>query len=54
MKDNEWEYFDIAMGLNTSRLCLVDDILFNIVGDETTPCLWSKMESLYMTKSLTK
>jgi hypothetical protein len=29
-----------------------DDVLFNIIGEETTTGLWSRMESLYMMKSL--
>jgi hypothetical protein len=32
---------------------LEDDVLFNIVGEETTTGLWSREESLYMTKSFT-
>jgi hypothetical protein len=39
--------------LSTIRLCLVDDVLFNIIGEDTTSSLWSNLESLYMTKSLT-
>jgi hypothetical protein len=39
--------------LSTIRLCLADDVLFNIVGDDTKSDLWSNLESLYMKKSLT-
>jgi hypothetical protein len=50
----EWEWEDLdAKALSTIRLCLADDVLFNIVGEDTTSGLWSKLESLYMTKSLT-
>jgi hypothetical protein len=50
----EWEWEDLdAKSLSTIRLCLTDEVLFNIVGEDTTPSLWSKLESLYMTKSLT-
>jgi hypothetical protein len=52
MTNEEWKDLD-AKSLSTIRLCLVDDVLFNIVGNDTTSGLWSKMESLYMTKSLT-
>jgi hypothetical protein len=52
MKNEEWEDLD-AKSLSTIRLCLADDVLFNIVGEDTTSGLWSKMEILYMTKSLT-
>jgi hypothetical protein len=49
----EWEWEDLdAKSLNTICLCLVDEVLFNIVGEDTTSSLWIKLESLYMTKSL--
>jgi hypothetical protein len=53
MTNEECEDLD-AKALSTIRLCLADDVLFNIVGEDTTPGLWSKLESLYMTKSLTR
>ena len=34
-------------------LCLVDDVLFNIIGETSAASLWNKLESLYMTKSVT-
>jgi hypothetical protein len=52
MTELEWEDMD-AKDLSTIRLCLADDALFNVVGKHTTSGLWSKLESLYMTKSLT-
>jgi hypothetical protein len=51
MMNEEWEDLD-AKSLSTIHLCLVDDVLFNIVGEDTTSGLWSKLESLYMMKSL--
>ena len=39
--------------LSTIRLCLSYDVLFNIVEEDSTTDLWVKLESLYMTKSLT-
>jgi hypothetical protein len=51
MTNEECEDLD-AKALSTIRLCLVDDIMFNIIGEDTTLGLWSKFESLYMTKSL--
>jgi hypothetical protein len=51
MKNEEWEDLD-ENSLSIIRLCMVDDVLFNIVGEDTTSGLWSKLESLYMTKSL--
>jgi hypothetical protein len=51
MTDEDWEDLD-SRTLSTIRLCLADEVLFNIIGEETTTSLWSRMESLYMTKSL--
>ena len=53
MTDDEWEDLDVK-ALSKIRLCLVYDVLFNIVGEKSTVSLWGKLESLYMTKSLTK
>jgi hypothetical protein len=50
--DEDWDEID-ARALSAIRLCLVDDVLFNIVAEKTTVGLWTKLESLYMTKSLT-
>jgi hypothetical protein len=50
--DEDWEDLN-ARALNTICLCLENEVIFNIVGKETTMGLWNKLESLYMTKSLT-
>jgi hypothetical protein len=52
MTEWEWEYID-EKALSTIRLCLADEVLFNIVGEDTTSGLWSKLKSLYMMNSLT-
>ena len=39
--------------LSSIHLCLADDVLFNIVSEKTVAGLWTKLETLYMTKSLT-
>jgi hypothetical protein len=41
-----------ARALSAICLCLTDNVLFNIVTEKTTVGLWSKLGSLYMTKSL--
>ena len=51
MTDEDWEDHD-ARSLSTICLCLEDEMLFNIVEDVTTTCLWTKLESLYMTQNL--
>ncbi|KAK9714879.1 hypothetical protein RND81_06G127500 [Saponaria officinalis] len=38
---------------STIMLCLDDDIITEVVEEETAAGLWAKLESLYMTKSLT-
>ena len=52
MIDDEWEDLD-AKVLSTIRLCIADDVLFNIVSETSTTSLWKKLESPYMTKSVT-
>ena len=42
-----------ARALSTIRLCLADEVLFNIVEESPAEGLWEKLETLYMTKSLT-
>jgi hypothetical protein len=51
MTDEDWEDLD-ARALNTIHLCLADEVLFNIAEEVTTTGLWTKLESLYMTKNL--
>jgi len=33
-------------------LCLSDEVLNNVMNEETTAGLWCRLETLYMTKSL--
>ena len=49
---DDWDEMD-ARALSAICICLADDVLFNIVSEKTAVGLWSKLESLYMTKSLT-
>jgi len=49
MDNDDWEDMD-ARALRVIRLCLVDDVLFNIIGEITTAGLWTKLESLYIMK----
>lgn len=39
---------------STILLCLADEIIIEVSGVDVAADLWSKLESLYMTKSLTK
>src|SRR5436190_15575856 len=36
----------------TIVLCLSDEVLYNVMNEESAAGLWSRLESLYMTKSL--
>jgi hypothetical protein len=51
MTDEDWEDLD-ARSLGIVRLCLAYELLFNIAKETTTTGLWTKLESLYMTKNL--
>ena len=46
MEDDKWE------AKATIILCLSDEVLYNVMNEETTADLWCRLESLYMTKSL--
>jgi hypothetical protein len=51
MTDEDWEDLD-ARSHSTIHLCLAYEVLFNITGEMTIACLWTKLEILYMTKNL--
>jgi hypothetical protein len=42
MTDEDWEDLD-ARALSTICLCLADEVLFNIVEEETTTGLWNRL-----------
>ena len=37
---------------NTIQLSLVDEVMYNVIDEETVTGLWSRLETLYMMKSL--
>jgi len=51
MEDDEWNDIDLRVRA-TIILCLSDEILYNVMNEETTADLSCRLESLYMTKSL--
>ena len=51
MTKEYWEELD-ARARSTIHLCLEDEVLFNITEEMTKIGLWTKLESLYMTKNL--
>ncbi|KAG6394709.1 hypothetical protein SASPL_145299 [Salvia splendens] len=51
-KDDEWVTLD-EKAHSTIMLCLSDDVIIEVVDREIVAALWTKLESLYMMKSLT-
>ena len=52
MMDDEWEELDMK-AVSTIRLCLVDELMYHVIDDMSTSAIWLKLESRYMSKSLT-
>jgi len=51
MSDEDWEELDLKV-ISTIRLCLANEVMYNVMNEETTTSLWLRLEILYMTKSL--
>jgi len=51
MEDDEWNEIDFRAKA-TIILYLSDEVLYNVMNEETTAGLWCRLESFYMTKSL--
>jgi len=49
--DDEWSDIDFRTKA-TIRLCLSNEDLYNVMNEEITADLWCRLESSYMTKSL--
>ena len=43
---------DESKGGKHDPLYLTDDVIYNVMDEETATRLWSRLETLYMTKSL--
>jgi hypothetical protein len=39
--------------VTTIRLCLGDDVIYHVMDEESLGAVWLKLESRYMSKSLT-
>jgi len=52
MSEDEKEELEMKAH-NAIQLCLADEVLWEVVDEDTAAGLWLKLESLYMTKSLT-
>lgn len=51
MSNEDWEEMDMK-AVSSIRMCLADNVIFNVRGEKTASGLWAKLESLYQSKSL--
>src|SRR3954468_6537387 len=51
MGEDDWKEIDIKAKA-TIILCLSDEVLYNVMNEDTAAGMWSRLKSLYMTKSL--
>lgn len=51
ISDEQWQDLD-EKAMSAIQLCLTKEVLREIIHEETTAALWTKLESLYMTKVL--
>jgi len=49
--NKNWEEIDLKAA-STIQLCLADEVMYNVMDEETATGLWLRLETLYMTKSL--
>ena len=48
--NENWEEIDLKAA-NTIQLCLADEVIYNVMDEDTTTRLWSRLKMLYMTKA---
>ena len=51
MKDFEWEDID-QNALTIIKLYIINDVLQEVLSEKIAESLWTKLESLYMTKTI--
>ena len=52
MTKKEWKDLE-SKYVSTIRLCIADNIINNVIDEDSAPALWKKLEKLYLEKSLT-
>uniref|UniRef100_A0A2N9ER08 Integrase catalytic domain-containing protein n=1 Tax=Fagus sylvatica TaxID=28930 RepID=A0A2N9ER08_FAGSY len=52
MTDDEWEELDMK-AVSTIRLLLADEVMYNVMEENSTAGIWLNLEKRYMSKSLT-
>jgi len=51
MSDEDWEQLDLKAA-STIQFYLANEIMYNMIDEEMATGLWSRLETLYITKSL--
>jgi len=51
MLNEDWEKMDLKVA-STNQLYLADKVMYNMMDEEMASRLWSRLETLYMTKTL--
>src|SRR3954465_10348669 len=51
MGEDDWKKIDVKAKA-TIILCLLDEVLYNVLNEDTAAVVWNRLKSLYMTKSL--
>eukprot|EP00253_Pinus_taeda_P021756 PITA_21756 len=51
VSNEEWKKLD-RKAKSTIRLCVLDSVLLNVLGEATVKALWDKLRTLYQSKSL--
>ena len=52
MTKEEWKNLE-SKCVSTIRLCIADNIINNVIDENSALALWKKLEKLYLVKSLT-
>ncbi|KAG9446276.1 hypothetical protein H6P81_012404 [Aristolochia fimbriata] len=51
MDNDTWEEMEMK-AVSLIRLCLAEEVAYNVIKETSAPSLWLKLEKMYMTKSL--
>ena len=52
MEEADWKELE-AKAVTVIGLCLVDEVMYHVMDDESSEKIWLKLESRYMSMSLT-
>ena len=52
MNITDWKDLETRVA-STIRMCLADEVLYHVMDEESMVAIWLKLESRYMSKSLT-